>query len=87
MNLKKELRKFWGRRCGLSGVTEGENGQKLSVHHVNYNKMVCCDDTPPLFIAVSNYWNSKLNHNRKYWEHILTEYIMIYFDGESFLSK
>jgi len=84
---KERVRNFWDRKCGISGITEKENGQKLTVHHVNYDKMVCCNNVKPLFIAISRKWNSKLNFNRKYWEHVLTEYIMIWFDGESFLPK
>jgi len=85
LEFKERVREFWGRKCGISGITEEENGKKLAIHHVNYEKMSCCNDTPPLFIALSNSSHSKTNSNRKYWEHILTEYIMIYFDGNSYL--
>ncbi len=82
---KERVRDFWGRRCGICG--EKENGRKLSVHHVNYNKMVCCDDTPPLFIPTCEVCHGKTNHRREAWEHNLTEYIMIWFDGESYLPS
>lgn len=84
---KERVREFWGRKCGISGITEKENGKKLSVHHVNYNKMVCCDNTPPLFIPLSKSLHPKTNNNREYWEYMLTEYIMIWFNGESYLPN
>lgn len=84
---KERVRDFWHRECGICGQTEQENGKKLSVHHVNYNKMACCDDIPPLFITTCNSCHPVTNFNREYWESILTELIMIWFDGESYLPK
>jgi hypothetical protein len=84
-DFKERVREFWGRKCGISGITETENGRKLDVHHVNYDKQACCNTTPPLFIAVSRKWNLKMNKNRDYWEEYLTNYIMIWFDGECYL--
>ena len=79
------MRKFWNHKCGICGKTEEENGWKLSVHHVNYDKMVCCDGTPPLFITACSSCHSKTNHNREGWEFNLTTYIMVYFDGQSYV--
>ena len=81
---KERVRAFWNRECGLCGLSEQDNGRKLSVHHVNYEKMVCCDDTPPLFIPLCSSCHAITNHNRRGWEHVLTEYIMIYFNGDSY---
>jgi hypothetical protein len=50
-------------------------------------KMVCCDDTPPLFMALCIGCHTKTTNNKYYWESVLTEYIMIYFDGNSYFSK
>lgn len=85
---KERVREFWGRKCPICGKTEKENKQKLSVHHVNFEKMSCCNiDIQPLFTAVCRSCHSKTNNNRKYWEEMLTNYIMIWFDGESYLPK
>lgn len=81
---KERVRKFWNRKCGICGKTEIDNDKKLAIHHVNYEKMVCCDSTPPLFIALCQSCHGKTNYNRKSWEYLLTEYIMIYFNGESY---
>jgi hypothetical protein len=40
---RESNRDKYGRRCFLSGTTEDENGQKLSVHHVDMNKAQGCD--------------------------------------------
>jgi hypothetical protein len=84
---KERVREFWGRKCVMSGITEEEHGSKLSVHHVSYDKETCCNITPPLFIPVTKGWNAKFNENREYWEEYLTNYIMIWFDGECYLPK
>jgi len=84
---KERVRNFWKRKCGICNKRESEENMRLHVHHVNYEKMVCCNDTPPLFIPLCHSCHSKTNSNRIGWEFNLTEYIMIYFDGESYLKK
>ncbi len=84
---KERVREFWGYKCGISGKHQNEEKRKLAVHHINYNKQTCCTKDTPLFIPLSHSWHSKTNYNRKYWEEILTNYIMIYFDGECYLPK
>lgn len=81
---KERVREFWGRKCGICGKSEEEDIRKLSVHHVNYEKMVCCNNVAPLFITACLSCHWKTNHNRNYWEEMLTNYIMIWFDGESY---
>lgn len=81
---KKRVREFWGLKCGICGKSEDENARKLSTHHVNYDKLACCNKSSPLFIALCDSCHSKTNHNYNYWEEMLTNYIMIWFDGESY---
>jgi len=81
---KERVREFWGRECGICGKSEYKNGKKLHIHHVNYEKMVCCNNVSPLFIAACSSCHPKTNYNRNYWEEMLTNYIMIWFDGESY---
>ena len=47
-DFKERVRDFFGRCCYVCGMNETENGEKLSVHHVNYDKMVCCNDVKPI---------------------------------------
>lgn len=91
-DLKERVRLFWNRECAICGKTEKQNGKKLSVHHVNYEKKVCCDDeliqsVQRLFMPLCQSCHAKTNHNREYWEEMLTNYIMIWFNGESYLPN
>lgn len=62
--LKEKIRERDSRICQLCGCTEEENGQKLSVHHVHYDKPNCNPD----LIALCNRCNLKVNSNRDYYE-------------------
>ena len=86
-DFKERVRNYFNRVCMICGKTEEENEKKLSVHHVNYEKMVCCDGTPPLFLPLCHRCHMKTNHNREHWEKVLTEFLMIWFDGESYLPN
>lgn len=66
---KEYIRDKFGRVCFLCPTTEAENGQRLSVHHVNYNKDCGCDDDETCqFVPLCVGCNSKVNINRKMWE-------------------
>ena len=87
-NFKERCRKYLKRKCGICGLSESENiikwGQKLSVHHVNYNKDALCKDGSNLFIPLCRKCHSKTNTNRRWWEIYLTNYLMIWFNGETY---
>ena len=88
---KERVRDFWGRRCGVCGMSEEENiefcGRKLAVHHINYDKQTCCNGNDPLFIANCHKCHPRTNFHREYWEEVLSNFIMIYYDGECYLPK
>lgn len=66
---KEYIRDKFGRVCFLCPKTEEENGRKLSVHHVNYNKDCGCDnDETCQFVPLCNKCNAKVNFNREMWE-------------------
>lgn len=62
--LKKQIRERDNRICQLCGKTEEENHQKLSVHHIHYDKENCYPD----LISLCCICNSKVNFNREYYE-------------------
>ena len=63
---KEYIRDKFGRICFLCPKTEEENGQRLSVHHVNYNKNCGCDgDETCQFVPLCRSCNSKVNKNRE----------------------
>ena len=84
---KDRVRAFFGYRCIECGKTEDENGKKLHVHHVNYDKMVCCNDVKPLFVALCTSHNSKANFNRTYWEDHYTTIVNERYGGQCYLPK
>ena len=75
-NLKERVRDFFNRCCYICGKSEQEqieemisNGKrpikKLDVHHVNYDKMVCCNDVKPLFVPLCHSCHMKTQKDRK----------------------
>lgn len=84
---KERVRIFWDRKCGLCGKTEKANKKKLSVHHVTYDKEVCCNTSKPLFVALCGSCHQKTNFKREYWMRMLSEYIALWFDGDSFIER
>ena len=85
---KERVREYWNRKCILCEKTELENGRKLDVHHVMYNKDTCCDDSIPLFVPLCNLCHGKTNFNREDWQ---KEFIRIIYsknaDGKCFFNK
>ena len=82
---KERVRAFFGYTCLECG--EPQNGEKLTVHHVLYNKQTCCDDTVPLFAPLCRSCHSKTNFEREVWEKRYADIIMQYYGGKSFLTK
>ena len=68
---KESIREKFGRVCFLCPTTEEENGKKLSVHHVSYNKDCLCDDSECEFVPLCNKCHTKTNFNRDYWENLI----------------
>jgi len=84
---KERVREFFGRKCLICDKTEADNGRKLDVHHVAYDKMICCNDKKPLFAALCTSHNSIANNGRDGWEHMFTYIIEEVYKGKSFYSK
>lgn len=68
------VRNKFGRLCFLSGIDEIENGERLSVHHVDYNKSQGCKGMKWSLLPLSRKWHSKTGHNRWYWFALLRDY-------------
>jgi hypothetical protein len=77
---------FWGNKCLLCGKTMEENGKNMDVHHVNYDKMVCCDGVQPIMATLCRSCHSKTNHDRERWESFLEDKIIKDFKGKSFYT-
>lgn len=85
---KERCREFWNRKCGICGMEESLSiekwNEKLSVHHVDYDKKSLCKDESNLFIPLCKKCHAKTNHNRQWWKTYLTNYLMIWKDGETY---
>lgn len=66
--LKEEIRERDNHLCQLCGKTQEENGRRLDVHHIDYDKKNC-----DLSNLISLCWgcNTKTNFNREFWKVIL----------------
>lgn len=82
---KERVRAFFGYRCIECG--DLQNGERLTVHHVLYNKQTCCDDTIPMFAPLCRSCHAKTNFNREMWETKYAEIIINKYNGKSFLTK
>ena len=84
-SFKERVRDFFGRVCVECGAPE--NGKRLHIHHVNFNKMACCDGTKPLFVALCPSCHARTNHNREYWEEHFTNMIEEQYGGECYIRE
>lgn len=69
--IKEEIREKYGRQCFLCGKTEKENGRKLDVHHIDYEKSRGCSGKRWLLIPLCKSCHAKTGHNREYWENLI----------------
>ena len=85
---KERVRNYFGRCCYVCGKNEADNGKRLDVHHVNYQKMACCEeDVKPLFVPLCVSCHSKTHYDREYWEEFFTESLMFLTDGKCWYEK
>lgn len=71
--LKEEIREKYNRNCILCNKCECENGQRLSIHHVDYNKSCGCDGLKCVLVPLCQSCHAKTNHNREYWENLIID--------------
>lgn len=69
--LREEIRNSFNRECFICGVHE--NGKKLDVHHVDYNKGQGCGQKWSL-VPLCHSCHMKTNTNRWYWFNLLSNY-------------
>lgn len=67
--LKNQIRERDNNICQLCGKTEKQNNQKLTIHHIHYDKENC----EPDLITLCRSCNSKVNFNREYYENYFME--------------
>ena len=82
---RERVRAFFKYTCLGCGALQKE--ERLTVHHVLYNKKACCDGSIPMFAPLCRSCHGKTNHNRKYWENYYAQIIQEKYNGKSFLTK
>jgi hypothetical protein len=86
--LKEEIRDKYNHRCVLCGLLQ--NGEKLHVHHCDYNKMQGCGKRPWNLVPLCHSCHNKTNHKRWYWFSLLynrwAQDPEINFEGETYAS-
>lgn len=68
--LKNEIRARDNYTCKLCGVHENSLNQRLSIHHIDYNKNNCSSDN---LTALCRSCNSRVNSHRSRWTQYFTE--------------
>jgi len=68
---KRIIRKRDGHKCVLCGKTTEENGRKLDVHHVTYDKS---NLDPDLKVSLCRSCHMKTNTNRAFWTAVFTRF-------------
>jgi hypothetical protein len=88
-DLRNRVRAWFGYKCVACGVPQ--TTVKLSVHHVWYNKNLCCDDTPRSLVALCQSCHSKtISSNPTTRQNISSQYqeiINSYYGGRCWLTK
>lgn len=76
-DLKESIRERDDRICQLCNKTEDEelleNGQRLSIHHIDYNKDNCNSEN---LISLCAKCHSKTQVQREYWENLFKEKVL-----------
>jgi predicted transcriptional regulator len=87
-DLKERVRDFFERECFLCGAGEIEKAH--SVHHIDYNKMACCDgDNEALLVPLCEACHNRtspLTKDRSFWERMLYHQLMQRTGGKCFLT-
>lgn len=84
---KERVRAFFNYTCQNCDHIWRANEKRLCVHHINYDKMVCCNDIKPLFVPLCTSCHSKTQSNRDRWEEIFTNKITMEYNGKCYLTK
>jgi 5-methylcytosine-specific restriction endonuclease McrA len=87
-SLKLRVRSFFNHTCFACG--DLENGTTLHVHHINYNKMACCNgDKEALLIPLCESCHNRTNHDSKhgFWEKLFYTQLMERTGGKCYYSK
>ena len=86
-DLRRRIRAFFEYQCVACGKDQSEETRQLSCHHVEYNKLACCDGQPVTFAALCQKHHCQTNGDRDRWEAMLHRVIDEIWDGRSYYTK
>jgi hypothetical protein len=77
---KERVRGKFNHRCYLCPKDEVDNGEKLCVHHIDYNKNSLCNGREWAFVPLCRKCHAKTNFDRWYWFNRLIYYWLEKYD-------
>ena len=84
-DFKERCRAYWGWTCVICG--KEETTRRLSIHHVHYDKKMCCNGSPKDVVALCSSCHTATNVNRDMWEDAFTKLIYEEHNGKSYFTK
>lgn len=77
--IKEQIRENFNRKCFLCGKNEKDNNNKLSVHHIDYDKNQGCNSTDWQLVPLCINCHSKTSgkHLRDYYEEFISRLLYI----------
>lgn len=86
--IKERIREKYNRTCILCPTTEQEHvdkwGEKLPVHHIDYNKHCGCDGNECRLVPLCKECHGKTGSRRAYWEQVIMVKILEIFPDINF---
>lgn len=81
---RERVRAFFNNKCVECGMSP--TNELLNVHHVNFDKSSCCNNSKPLFVTLCRSCHAKTNFNRSFWESKYTELINSKYGGKCYYT-
>jgi hypothetical protein len=83
---KERVRAYWGYKCFECDAPQ--NGRKLAVHHVHYDKKMCCNGSPRDVVPLCWDCHMASNNHRDYWEDHFTQLLYLYHpNGKCYFTR
>jgi transposase-like protein len=88
-DLKERVREFFERRCVLCSKMESDCNRRLDVHHVEYDKDICCNNKHPYLVPLCQSCHAKTSNIalRDDYAKKLVEFVDINYNGKCFYNK
>lgn len=83
---RERVRAFFDYTCQLCGSKQEDCNEHLHVHHIEYNKQTCCDNSPKMFVPLCRSCHTKTNHNRAMYQELFTKLITEKYHGRSYFT-